>query len=402
MAALSTKLRSTVAYAFVSALALAGYLDASGWLVLGGATGLTLADWGLRGVPKSLHRSLPPPRMSWTSKTATYFATGVVTNLILSALAFAAGRVARWLLGWQAAGATASLHRNCRRDVRVRVVAGQLEILVAVPEEVRHVRVEVHPGERPGRAGELQVGLLHVVKIEVGVSQRVNEVAWLQPCHPGQHHGEQRIARDIERHPQEYIGRALVELAGEPPFGHIELKQAVAGRQGHVGQVCRVPGRDDHAAAFRGGLQRLHQLLQLIDGAPGRRGPGTPLGAIDGAKIAVLVGPFVPDGDTVGVEILGVGVSLQEPQQLVDHRLQVDLLGGDEREAGAKVKAHLVPEHAERSGARAVGLAHTLGAHPPHEIKILLHADNVVRFCRQPSCQAGRSTSRNAKATSEL
>lgn len=99
MAALSANLRGTVAYAFIFALALAGYLDAPGWLVAAGATGLTLADWGLRGVPRSLHRGLPPPRMTWTAKSATYFATGVIASVILAALAFAAGRAARWLLG---------------------------------------------------------------------------------------------------------------------------------------------------------------------------------------------------------------------------------------------------------------------------------------------------------------
>jgi hypothetical protein len=37
--------------------------------------------------------------MAWTSKTITYFATGVAANLILATLAFAAGRVVRLLLG---------------------------------------------------------------------------------------------------------------------------------------------------------------------------------------------------------------------------------------------------------------------------------------------------------------
>jgi len=92
MAALTAKLRGRVPYAFILALALAGYLDAPAWLALPGAAGLTLADWGLRGLP-------PTARMAWTSKTITYFATGVVANLILAALAFAAGRVMRLLLG---------------------------------------------------------------------------------------------------------------------------------------------------------------------------------------------------------------------------------------------------------------------------------------------------------------
>ena len=51
----------------------------------------------------------------------------------------------------------------------------------------------------------------------------------------------------------------------------------------------------------------------------------------------------------------------QEPEQLVDDRLEVQLLGGDERKAGGQIEAHLVAEHAERAGAGAVGLAHAFG-----------------------------------------
>jgi hypothetical protein len=92
MAALTGKLRGTAAYAFTLATAAAGYLQAPAWLVLAGAAGLVLADWGLRGLP-------PLSRMDWTSKTITYFVAGVVANLILAALAFAMGRAARWLPG---------------------------------------------------------------------------------------------------------------------------------------------------------------------------------------------------------------------------------------------------------------------------------------------------------------
>jgi hypothetical protein len=58
----------------------------------------------------------------------------------------------------------------------------------------------------------------------------------------------------------------------------------------------------------------------------------------------------------------------------VDDRLDVHLLGGDERKAGGQIEAHLVPEHAERAGAGAIGLAHPFAAHPAHEIEVLLHA----------------------------
>jgi len=80
------------AYSFIVAMSAAGYLQAPAWLVLIGASGLTLSDWGLRGLP-------PRARMAWTSKTTTYFVAGVVANVILAGLAFTAGRGTRLLLG---------------------------------------------------------------------------------------------------------------------------------------------------------------------------------------------------------------------------------------------------------------------------------------------------------------
>src|SRR6266480_4081735 len=68
-----------------------------------------------------------------------------------------------------------------------------------------------------------------------------------------------------------------------------------------------------------------------------------------------------------------VGVSPQEPQQLVDHRRHVDLLGRDQREAVRKIEAHLMPEHRERAGPRAILLALALGADAAHQLQILLH-----------------------------
>jgi hypothetical protein len=84
-------LRGTAAYAFMLAMGVAGYLEAPVWVALIGATGLILSDWGLRGLP-------PRSRMDWTTKTTTYFVTGVATSLILAGLAWAAGRVVRMLL----------------------------------------------------------------------------------------------------------------------------------------------------------------------------------------------------------------------------------------------------------------------------------------------------------------
>ena len=82
--------------------------------------------------------------------------------------------------------------------------------------------------------------------------------------------------------------------------------------------------------------------------------------AVDRAEIAVRVGPFVPDGNAVGVEIGDVGIAGEEPEKLVDDRLQMQLLGGHHREAFGKVETHLMAEHRQRAGARTVFL-HGIG-----------------------------------------
>ena len=68
-----------------------------------------------------------------------------------------------------------------------------------------------------------------------------------------------------------------------------------------------------------------------------------------------------------------VGVALQEPQQLVDDGLEVDLLGGEKREAAGEVEAHLPAERRQRAGAGAVGFLVPALEHVAHEIQVLLH-----------------------------
>jgi hypothetical protein len=78
-------------YAVILALVLAGCLEAPGWMVLPGAALLTLDAW-------RLWRLGPRSRIDWTSKTTTYFVTGLVANLIVAVIAFGAGRLVRILL----------------------------------------------------------------------------------------------------------------------------------------------------------------------------------------------------------------------------------------------------------------------------------------------------------------
>ena len=107
----------------------------------------------------------------------------------------------------------------------------------------------------------------------------------------------------------------------------------MARRQRHLVDVGRIPGGDDQAAGIRIAPDHVHHIGDLVDGAAVLRRPGAPLPAVDRAEVAVFVGPFVPDPHAVVVEIFDVGVAGQKPQQLVDDRLDVQLLGGGERKA---------------------------------------------------------------------
>jgi hypothetical protein len=117
-----------------------------------------------------------------------------------------------------------------------------------------------HGGQGAGVAAELQVHLLQMVKIEVGVTQGVDKLTRLQIRHLGHHLQQERIGSDIERHAQENVGAALVELAGKPPIGYVELKQAMAWRQGHLVDLADVPGADNETTRVRLGANLFHDL----------------------------------------------------------------------------------------------------------------------------------------------
>ena len=74
-------------------------------------------------------------------------------------------------------------------------------------------------GSGRGLAGQLDVGLLEVIQVEMGVAERVDEVADLEVADLGHQMGQQRVRGDVERDTEEDVGRALVELAGQPAVG---------------------------------------------------------------------------------------------------------------------------------------------------------------------------------------
>ena len=79
----------------------------------------------------------------------------------------------------------------------------------------------------------------------------MDEFARLEPRHLRHHQRQQRIGRDVERHAEEHVAPALVELAAEPAVGDVELEQAMAWRQRHLVDLRRVPRRDDMPPRIR-------------------------------------------------------------------------------------------------------------------------------------------------------
>lgn len=156
-----------------------------------------------------------------------------------------------------------------------------------------------------------------MVQVDVGVAGGVDEVAGLQAADVGYHHREQCVRGYVERDSEEGVGAALIELAGKLAFGHIELEQAVARRESHLVHLSGIPGGDQHPPGVRIVPDHVHYLGQLVDRAAVGCRPGAPLVAIDRAKVTVLVGPFVPDGDPVILEVLDVGVAGDEPQKFI-------------------------------------------------------------------------------------
>ncbi|MDT4866549.1 hypothetical protein FQZ97_1014070 [compost metagenome] len=93
--------------------------------------------------------------------------------------------------------------------------------------------------------------------------------------------------------------------------------------------------------------------------------------AIDGAEVAVSVGPLVPDADAVVLQPGDVGLAAQEPQQFDEDRPRVQFLRRQQREALGQVKAHLATEHAQGAGAGAVVAPHAVFEDVPQQVQIL-------------------------------
>ena len=209
-----------------------------------------------------------------------------------------------------------------------------------------------------GSRSSCSANLLDVVVVDVAVAAGPDEVADLEPGLLRDHVRQQRVGGDVERDAEEQVGAALVELARQPAVGDVELEQRVTRRERHVGDVGRVPRRDDEAA--RVGVARGSASIDARRSGRSSRPTGSATTATArrrpdrarrsaSAHSSQIVTPF-------SCSQRDVRLAAQEPQQLVGDRLQVHALGRDQREALRQVEAQLPAEHAARARAGAIGL----------------------------------------------
>src|SRR5437762_5691134 len=135
--------------------------------------------------------------------------------------------------------------------MRVRLIAGDLEILEAERIDLLHVALDDETRQRQGHAFQLLVGLIEMIEIEMRITERMHELASFEAADMSDHVGEQRIGCDVERNTDEYVAGTLIELAGQFAVGDIELEQAMAGRERHPVDIGGVPRGDDEAARIR-------------------------------------------------------------------------------------------------------------------------------------------------------
>ena len=107
-----------------------------------------------------------------------------------------------------------------------------------------------------------------MVSVKVQIAEGVDEFAGLQTRDLRDHHCEQGVGGDIERHAEKQVGAALVELAAQLAILGAELKEHVARRQRHLPDLGRIPCAHDQPPALRIFSKPLDDVVDLIDVRP--------------------------------------------------------------------------------------------------------------------------------------
>ena len=193
-----------------------------------------------------------------------------------------------------------------------------------------------------------------MVGVKMQITEGVNKFQRLQVANLRNHHGEQGVRGDVERHAEKEVGAALIQLAAQTAILDMELEQHVAGWQRHFTDFRGIPSGDNDPTAVRLGPDHGYRFRDLVDRAAIRAAPTPPLRPVNPAKIAIFIRPFVPNTDAIVLQIPNVCLPAKKPEQLVDDRFDMDFFGRHEWKTFPQVEARLGAEQADRASPRAV------------------------------------------------
>src|ERR1700736_5643395 len=108
------------------------------------------------------------------------------------------------------------------------LIIGKFKVLVAVVEHRRRAAPQYEPRRRIRRTCKLGIGLFEMVRVQVTVAARPDELSRLQIALLREHVREERVRGDIEGHAEKKVCASLVELARQAPAGDVQLEERVA------------------------------------------------------------------------------------------------------------------------------------------------------------------------------
>lgn len=144
---------------------------------------------------------------------------------------------------------------------------------------------------------ELLLQWLYVVRVDVGITESVDELTSLQSTDLGKHAGQKCVARDVEGDTEAQVARTLIHLAAELVVGgDVELGQDVARRKRHLGEGRWIPSGHQNPTTgwitfqlIDNGLKLVNSLsLVVVMHRTVLSSEVAPLEAIDWAKVPLL------------------------------------------------------------------------------------------------------------------
>ena len=93
--------------------------------------------------------------------------------------------------------------------------------------------------------------------------------------------------------------------------------------QRHLRQIGYIPCTDDQTAAIGIFFYLLNQFTDLVNHFSILSFPAAPLFAIYRAKVAIFIGPFIPDLYTMFFQISNIGLAFQKPEQFINNTFQM-------------------------------------------------------------------------------